>query len=307
MTMTFQKATKKKAKLRLALVGPSGSGKTYTALSIAKHIGGRIAVLDTEHASASKYCDKFEFDTICPDTFSPQVYIDAIHAAAKGGYDVIVIDSLSHAWMGVGGALEMVDNAARKSQSRNTFTAWRDVTPLHNALIDAILAAPIHVIATMRAKTEYVLEEVNGKKMPRKIGIQPVQRDGMDYEFDVVADLDENHNMIIGKTRCDALDGKSFRHAGRDVAEMLTAWLTDGAESPAPLEKALSASVDAYWPKWVSSQQATLREACKRGPSGLLEAWTDVNAEIKKLNPPTEYVEQIKATKDELKSANGAA
>jgi len=303
MTMTFQKATKKKAKLRLALVGPSGSGKTYTALSIAKHLGARLAVLDTEHASASKYCDKFEFDTICPDTFSPQVYIDAIHAAAKAGYDVLVIDSLSHAWMGAGGALEMVDNAARKSQSRNTFTAWRDVTPLHNALIDAILAAPIHIIATMRAKTEYVLEEVNGKKMPRKIGIQPVQRDGMDYEFDVVADLDENHNMIVGKTRCDALDGKSFRMAGAQVAEVLTAWLTDGAESAAPLEKKLAASVESAWPKWLSAQQSALREAAKNGR--LLEAWSDVAADIKKLAPPTEYVEQVKATKDELK-ANGA-
>lgn len=305
MTMTFQKATKKKAKLRLALVGPSGSGKTYTALSIAKHLGERLAVLDTEHASASKYCDKFEFDTICPDTFSPQVYIDAIHAAAKAGYDVLVIDSLSHAWMGAGGALEMVDNAARKSQSRNTFTAWRDVTPLHNALIDAILSAPIHIIATMRAKTEYVMEDVNGKKMPRKVGIQPVQRDGMDYEFDVVCDLDEQHNLIVGKTRCDRLDGKSFRHAGREVAEVLSAWLSDGAvEAPSALEKKLAASVESQWPKWLTQQQALLREAAKAGR--LLEAWTDIAADIKKLAPPTEYVERVKATKDELKTTNGA-
>lgn len=307
MTMQFQKATKKKAKLRLALVGPSGAGKTYTALAIAKGLGERVAVVDTERGSASKYADLFAFDALDLESFSPQMYIDAIHAAGKAGYDVLVIDSLSHAWMGAGGALEQVDNIAKKSQSRNSFNAWREITPLHNAMVDAIIRAPLHVIATMRAKTEYVMEKDDrGKTVPRKVGIQPVQRDGMDYEFDVVGDVTEDHDLIIGKTRCPALADKIFKRAGADVASILTAWLTDGAEAPASdLVEKLSASVDAAWPRWLASEIAKLRTKAAAGQ--LLEGWADLNDKIRELRPPTDVVAALKVAKDELKTMNGAA
>src|SRR5438105_1319497 len=127
--MPFVKATKVDAKLRMALIGPAGSGKTFTALSVAAGLGGRVAVLDSEHGSASKYADLFEFDVIEPETFSPQVYIDAVLEAERAGYGVIVLDSLSHAWAGKGGALEMVDAASRRAKG-NKFIAWGEVTPL---------------------------------------------------------------------------------------------------------------------------------------------------------------------------------
>lgn len=318
MTMTFSKATKKKSKLRLALVGPSGSGKTYTALSIATNLGKRVAVIDTERGSASKYADLFSFDALDLESFSPQSYIDAIHAAAKAGYDVLVIDSLSHAWMGAGGALEQVDNIAKRSQSRNSFNAWREVTPLHNAMVDAIIRAPLHVVTTMRAKTEYVLEKDDrGKSVPRKVGIQPVQRDGMEYEFDVVGDLTDDNDFLVGKTRCPALAGKVFKKAGADVAAILTTWLTDGAEQVAPqarplvattadaLEKQLGASVDASWGKWLQNAEASLRMAAEEGR--LLEAWTNVVDDANRLCPPSAVLASVKAVKDDLKKLNGSA
>lgn len=314
MTMTFKKATKTKAKLRLALVGPSGSGKTYTALAIAQGLGQPVAVVDTERASASKYADVFAFDTLELETFSPQMYIDAIHAAGKAGYGVLVIDSLSHAWMGTGGALEQVDTIAKKSQSRSSFNAWREVTPLHNAMVDAILRAPMHVIVTMRAKTEYVLEKDDrGKTVPRKVGIQPVQRDGMEYEFDVVGDITEDHDFIVGKTRCPALADKVFKRAGADVASILTGWLTDGAEQPAApapqptaLEQQLVASVEAQWPRWQADQAKRLEEWAANGQ--LLEAWANLNDRFRELNPPTEVKEYLRQRKDALKKTlNGAA
>jgi len=113
--MQFQKATKRQSKMRLALIGPSGSGKTYTALTLATALSKNIAVIDTERGSASLYSDKFDFDVLELHTFNPQHYIDSIEAAAKAGYTVVVIDSLSHAWEGEGGALEMVDNITAKS------------------------------------------------------------------------------------------------------------------------------------------------------------------------------------------------
>lgn len=229
MSLSFQRASKKSARLRMALIGVAGSGKTYTALSIAQHLGKRVAVLDTERGSASKYSDMFEFDVLEPENFNPKTYIDAIEAAAEAGYDVIILDSLSHAWTGQGGALDMVDKAARRSQSNNTFGAWRDVTPLHNAMVDAMIGAKIHIIATMRAKTEYVQEkDKNGRTTVRKVGMAPVQRDGLEYEFDVVADLDQDNNLIVGKTRCPAIAGMVVNKAGREVATKLNAWLSDG-------------------------------------------------------------------------------
>jgi len=231
MSMTFQKATKGSARLRMALIGAAGSGKTYTALSIAQHLGGPVAVIDTERGSASKYSDVFGFDVLELETFSPQTYISAIQAAEEAGYKVLIIDSLSHAWTGKEGALDQVDRVARRSQAGNTFGAWRDVTPLHNAMVDAIIGARMHIIGTLRAKTEYVQEknEKTGKTSVRKVGMAPVQRDGLEYEFDVVADLDQDNNLLIGKTRCPAIAGAVFPKAGKDIARKLSNWLTDDA------------------------------------------------------------------------------
>ncbi|MDQ3813244.1 MAG: ATP-binding protein [Armatimonadota bacterium] len=231
MSMTFQKATKKSARLRMALIGVAGSGKTFTALNIAQHLGGPVALIDTERGSASKYSDVFEFDVLELETFSPQTYIDAIKAAEEAGYNVLIIDSLSHAWTGKEGALDQVTRVTKRSQSGNTFAAWRDVTPMHNMMVDTIIGARLHIIATMRAKTEYVQEknDKTGKISVRKVGMAPIQRDGLEYEFDVVADLDQDNNLIVGKTRCPAIAGAVFPKAGRDVAQKLTTWLTDGA------------------------------------------------------------------------------
>jgi hypothetical protein len=236
MALQFRQATKQSAFLRLALIGVAGSGKTYTALQIARYLaqreGSRIAVIDTERGSASKYCDLFDFDVIEPELFRPQDYIEMIQAAQSAGFGVLVVDSLSHAWQGRGGALEQVDNAAKRSQSGNTFGAWRDVTPQHNMMVDTIISARLHVIATMRAKTEYVTEKDDrtGKTTVRKIGMAPVQRDGLEYEFDVVADMDMDNNMLIGKTRCPDIAERIYRHKSVDeLAGTLTNWLRGAA------------------------------------------------------------------------------
>lgn len=230
----FHRATKSQAKLRMALMGPSGSGKTYTALSVAGALG-RIAVIDTEHGSASKYGDRFAFDVLELSDYHPQQYIDAIHAAGEAqadgssAYDVLIVDSLSHAWSGAGGVLEIVDRAAKRSDSKNTFAAWRDATPLHNQLVEALLAAPLHLIVTMRSKTEYVLErDERGKMTPRKVGLAPVQREGMEYEFDVVAEMDMTNTLMVTKTRIPKLTGKVIPTPDGKLGETLKAWLLDG-------------------------------------------------------------------------------
>ena len=228
----FHKATKKQSFLRMALVGPSGSGKTYSALSIARGLGSKIALIDSERGSASKYADEFAFDTLELDTsFSPDEYIQAIHLAVEGGYDVLIIDSLSHAWSDKGGILELKDAIAAQERSENDFSAWRKVTPKHNALVDAILRAPLHVIATMRTKTEYVIgTNDKGRTTISKVGLKPVQRDGVEYEFDVVGDLDQSNTLTISKTRCRALAHAIVPEPNADnLGKILQQWLTDGA------------------------------------------------------------------------------
>lgn len=247
MAMQFHKAVKGTGKLRLALIGPSGSGKTYTGLTIGCALGQRVAVIDTERGSASKYADLFSFDTLELTEFQPRRYVEAIRAAAEAGFDVLVIDSLSHAWSGKGGALEMVDTVAARSNSKNTFAAWREVTPQHNEMVDAIIQAPMHIIATMRVKTEYVMEkdERTGKTAPRKVGLAPVQRDHMEYEFDVVGDLDIENTLVITKTRCPALAGQVIRKPDQRLAQTLAAWLVGKPQeqpqqkpAPAPTQQA---------------------------------------------------------------------
>jgi hypothetical protein len=239
----FKKATKAAAKLRLGLIGPAGSGKTMTALRIAAGLGGPVAVIDTERGSASLYAGErgLDFDVIELDTYGVERFIDAIKAAADGGYATLVIDSLSHAWSGKGGILEFVDNAGKRNQGGGNFGAWRDATPRHNSLVDAILGAPLHVICTLRSKVEYVVENVGGRNQVRKVGLQPVQRDGLEYEFTVVGDVTQDHDLVVTKTRAAFLKDAVIREAGEDLGKQLAAWLSDGTTPARPAVEVRSA------------------------------------------------------------------
>lgn len=237
--MMFQKAVKTEAKLRLAIAGPSGSGKTYTALAIGSALanGGRVAVLDTEHGSASKYADLFDFDVLNESApFHPDKVTAAINDAANSGYTVLILDSMSHFWNGPGGMTDIVEDISRRMRTPNSFAAWKDGTPIQQRMIEAIVAAPLHIIATMRSKQEYVLVERNGKQVPQKVGMAPIQRDGFEYEFDVFMDMDNENTGLIAKTRCPALTNGVFKKPGRDVADILAAWLhgQPAPERPAP-------------------------------------------------------------------------
>ena len=240
MALKFQKASKAKAKARVDLIGPSGSGKTWHALEIATELvgpGGKIALIDTEHESASKYADRFAFDTLNLESFSPRNYIEAIKAAADGGYDALIIDSLSHAWMGKDGALEMA--SAAEKRSGNKFASWRDVSPEVVRLIESILHSPMHVISTMRSKTEYSLEkDERGKTVPKKVGMGAIFKSEGEYEFDVVGELNQDNEVVITKTRCADLNEKVFKRDGTGIGKILSKWLSDGVEPthvPAPV------------------------------------------------------------------------
>ena len=229
--MEFRKAEKRKAKLRLGITGPAGSGKTYGALLIAKGLGGRIVMLDTENGSGDLYdglCDYDIGEITAP--YDVEKYIDGIHQAEKAGYNVVIIDSLSHAWAGEGGLLDQQGKIADSSRSGNSFAAWRQITPKHNKLIETMLNSPCHIIATMRSKTEYIqAENERGRTEIRKVGMAPVQREGMDYEFGVVFDLNVSHMASVSKDRTSLFDGQVFK-LSEDTGTALKNWLETGID-----------------------------------------------------------------------------
>ena len=246
----FQKATKRKAKLRIAYCGPSGAGKTHSSLVTAKGLGGPIAMIDTEQGSGELYADLVDYDVVgLNPPFNPKKYIEAIKEAEKNGYNVLIIDSLSHAWAGEGGILEEVDK--RKTSQKNQFTAWRDVTPMHNELVNAILQCKCHVIATMRSKTAYDLQkDEKGQLKPVKVGLAPVQREGMEYEFTVVLDLEvEKHIARKSKDRTGLFDNQYFVPSV-ETGRALIGWLntaTSAAAKENPEQSAGSQS-GSEWP-----------------------------------------------------------
>ncbi len=228
----YTRAVKTGTKLRMALSGIPGSGKTFTALTLAHALAGGqeggVAVIDTEAGRASKYADIFPpFDTVQLETFHPDLYIEAIHAAEAAGYAVLVIDSLSHAWDGPGGVLEVVDQAARQSKNGNTFAAWADGTPLHNRLVNAIIRARLHIIATMRSKMEYVqeLDEHTKRMRVRRVGMAPIQRANLEYEFDVYGEMDDSNTLTIIKSICRPLQKAVILQPDASLAATLLDWL----------------------------------------------------------------------------------
>ena len=221
----FKKATKAQAKARLLFSGASGSGKTTAALTVAAQLGKRIAFIDTEAGSASLYADRFDFDVLeLSPPYAPERFIEAIEAAEQAGYEVIVIDSITHEWSGPGGCLDI------KTKMGDRFQDWAKVTPRHDRFIQAMMRSKAHIIATVRAKQGYSMDE---KGKVQKSGMDPQQRDGIDFEFTVCWNINAQHMAEAQKDRTRLFDGKP-EVITAETGERLAKWLSAG-EAPAPV------------------------------------------------------------------------
>ena len=229
MTVFFKKAERKNAKLRLALAGPTGSGKTMGALLIAKGIGGKVAVIDTENSSAELYANVMDFDTAnIQPPYSPERFISAIKAAEVAGYTTVILDSITHEWSGVGGCLEMVDVLGKGKFKGNSWGAWSEVTPKHRKFIDAMLHSSINIIVTMRSKMETVQTVDGGKKKVEKLGLKAEQRDGIEYEFTTVLDITHGDNFAIATKDRTGLFAQPER-ISEQTGIKLNQWLSSGS------------------------------------------------------------------------------
>jgi hypothetical protein len=257
----IRKARRSATKLRLLLTGPSGAGKTWGALQIAKGMGGKTVVIDTEEGSSDLYDHLHDFDVIdLRPPFSPERYIEAIKAAEEAGYEVIVIDSVTHCWSGPGGCLEILEDVAKAQFRGNTWSAFSVITPRWRAFVDAILRSPAHVICCGRSKTETAQVDDHGKKKVAKLGMKLEARDGLEFEFTCVLDLiHDGHYATVSKDRTGlfAGDPKPITPA---TGERLAAWLAGGTPTVTPpSEKATQAA--AFIAR--ASTDADLRKATK--------------------------------------------
>lgn len=284
MGLFTEDAVKERLKARVAIDGPTGSGKTWTALQWATILATRpdgtlapIGCIDTENRSAAYYAPTpgreikrlqpwdppyvfKHFKAVAP--YDPRILASMMDAAEEdlGEDGVMVIDSLTHYYAGEGGTLDIVDDAGSRAHG-NKFAGWKEGTPAQRYMLDRIVHAPYHVIVTMRSKMEWVLDvAANGKTSPRKVGMAPEQRAGIEYEFTVVVDMDLEHRLVVGKSRCDevadavAPKGRSF-----EVAQKFAAWLGSGVtristEEATALSERFAAITDARQRRQVKDQ-----------------------------------------------------
>lgn len=221
--MKLIKSSRSQVKIKLALQGPSGSGKTYSALLLAHGLckdWSKIAIIDTENNSSHLYAHLGEYYVLnIGSPYTPERYIEAIKICEDAGVQVIIIDSISHEWDGEGGLLEYHSQLVG-----NSFINWSKLTPRHASFVQKILTSNCHVIATVRSKQEYVLSEKNGKQVPEKIGMKAIQRDGLEYDFTIVFEIDIHHNATCTKDRTQLFSSINTFKIGQQTGEKIAEW-----------------------------------------------------------------------------------
>lgn len=234
MSVIFEKACKTRSKLRLAIFGVSGAGKTKSALRIATGMGGKIGVIDTENRTSEKYADEFNFEVANLKKPTIPNYIESIQEASEK-YDIIIIDSLTHCWQ------ELLHEIAvlEKTKYKNSFGAWSEGTPKQKTLIKTILHCKSHLIATMRQKTEWTMIKTENGLAPSRHGLAPEQGKGIEYEFDLLMQLTQDHIATVIKDRTGKYQDTTIEKPGEEFGAELMEWLNDGISPENLLELCL--------------------------------------------------------------------
>ena len=270
----FKKATRTKTKLRLLLEGASGSGKTYSALLLAKGFGGKTAVIDTEKGSASLYTHLCGFD-VCElePPYTPEKYVLAVKEAEKKKYETVIIDSVSHEWNGEGGCLDL------QSKLGGRYQDWATITPRHQAFINCLIHADLHIIGTVRTKADYLVDSVNGKMKVSKVGTKAEQRDGLEFEFTTVLRLNQNNMYEVSKDRTGLFVNEGI--VTEDTAKMLIEWLDEGEP-----------------PHGITEEEAVVVLSTTHSIEELREAWATLPEKIKNSRKILDFAQEMKTSLD---------
>lgn len=309
MSMEFKRADKSQSLLRLAMFGIAGSGKTMSSLRMAVGLAGdkgKIAAIDTERGSISKYADRFQFDVL--ELTDPKIenYIEAMRLAASAGYNVLIIDSLSHGWQEL---LEEIDVLTKTKYKGNSMRAWSEGTPKQKRFINAILTYPGHVIATMRGKTEYVIEQRDGKTDVKRAGLGAEQGKNIEYEFDLLMMMEDNHYATILKDRTGKFQDQIIKMPDEAFGKSIADWLKEGSapiKTTNPARDAVKKAADKQeGDDAILAIVAEITEIVKASPENK-EAWKTLKEESGvKATKPSEFIpfglEAVTNLRDELK------
>lgn len=236
-TISFRKAERKQAKLRIGITGVAGSGKTMSALRLAYGITknwNKIFFIDTENGSGELYAkitgkdpsgDKYEigeYNYMRLDApYTPERYVEAMKAAEEAGAEIIIIDSTSHEWDGRGGILE--------ESNKGSFAIWNKLTPRHNRFIEAITNSKAHIITCLRRKQDYAMEQGNdGKTKVVKKGLKEIQREGFEYEVTLNLEVDVSHKAVSTKDRTGLFVERPDFLITEKTGEELLLWANEG-------------------------------------------------------------------------------
>jgi len=231
--MKLTRAARQKAKIKMALQGPAGAGKTYSALLLAKGIVGsleKVAIIDSESGSAHLYSNLGDYHVLQLEApYSPEKYCEAIDKCLESGMELIVIDSISHCYE------YLLDY--HSSLQGNSFTNWSKVTPRHKAFINKILQSPVHFIATIRTKSDYILNKKDGKYVPEKVGLKAITKEGTDFEFTIVFDLDSKHFARSSKDRTNLFANAPEFKISEGTGKKILKWCESGVTNDQILDK----------------------------------------------------------------------
>ncbi|MBP7176846.1 MAG: AAA family ATPase [Thermoclostridium sp.] len=256
---TFTDAERIQCKASIMIEGLTGSGKTGLALAFGKVLAGgswqRVFHIDTENKSANLFVGipfstggqvgKFKVGQLTADIgYKPENYLIYRDVAKKAGAEVVIEDSISHAWMYKGGVLDLVNEATKRqpNNKNDKYAAWRDeeVAKQKQLLLELIRDPEVHVITTVRVKEKFDYDEVDGKKKLVSLGEQQIQQDDLKYEPDLVLHMispgygNDTHPVAeVIKTRYPMLKKGEQYSFTPELMLQVKAYLEEGAD---PLE-----------------------------------------------------------------------
>ena len=290
---SFKKANKSAVYLKLAITGPSGSGKTTAALRLARGLvgdNGRIAVIDTENSSSLLYADTFDFDVcVVEPPYTEDKFITAITDAVENKYDCVIIDSFSHVWQAILDYKSKLD-----MRGGNSYTNWAAAGGKFENILQAVLSSKLHIICCMRSKMDYAIDiDEKGKKSIRKVGLAPIMRDGIEFEFSLVFDLDMNHKAVASKDRTRMFDG-NISEITEETGKMLNSWrLGNTKNSSLPEAVAVAENSDDEIPMTFSSDLESVIGTHSQEANFALRSWGWIQPDETWKNLRPDQVSQI--------------
>lgn len=208
----FQEATREQSKASILIEGLSGKGKSGLALILGYYLAGedwtKVFDIDTENNSVNLFAGidssagvpfgKFQHGNFTPDMkYKPSNYELFKEAALKAGAEVVINDSISHAWSYEGGILDRISELKKsnKRYEKDSYAVWGDdeVMAEKQKLFQLFRDSRCHMIATVRVKEkmEYQFNESKGKNEMISLGEQEIMQADVKYEPDLVLHMVE--------------------------------------------------------------------------------------------------------------------